>query len=397
MMPTPVPSPAPEKQQARSSTPPTESEGSSRDGSEKPKSGTDVVTDPKGDVVETPTKSVTWGENETKRYMDYSSDHSQDVPQNGDVEPAEEKPKPRSNKTSNPWGMIAAAIAGGAGAAAAVESLELKKERPAAEDEDSGSKSSSRNRNPIEPVMASAALVDELEDLPPAPGRKPASPPSSQIPGQYADDLDFTAHVAAGLDRAGFDPKIVIDDDNFRRRDSPPGSNDEPGLYQRPFAETVSDLGFYDAASSENGKALSEPGYVVDGDIPSALSKRERKRLEKEAKRKSLEARDLEPLPEHVSTTLEPVVSAEETFDTPTVSKKEQKKRDKALRASQLAQEEEESFSPKEHLFESAAKEGVWADAPSEQQPIEAADAGDDERAESSFSTTKKKKQKKSK
>lgn len=198
--------------------------------------------------------------------------------------------------------------------------------------------------------------------------------------------------MAAGLDRAGFDPKIVIDDDNFRRRDSPPGSNDEPGLYQRPFAETVSDLGIYNAASSEKGRAVSDPGYVVDDEIPSGLSKRERKRLEKEARRQGIEARDLEPLPEDVNTALEPVVvSAEETFDTPRMSKKEQKKRDQALRAAQFAQGEE-SFSPREPLVESAAKEDAWADAPPE-RPIEAAD---DERTESSSSKKKKKKSKRS-
>ena len=41
------------------------------------------------------------------------------------------------------------------------------------------------------------------------------------------DDLEFAATLAAGLQDTGFDPSIVIDDPSFRRRDSPPGSEDD--------------------------------------------------------------------------------------------------------------------------------------------------------------------------
>ncbi|KAI4170866.1 MAG: hypothetical protein LQ343_004630 [Gyalolechia ehrenbergii] len=43
----------------------------------------------------------------------------------------------------------------------------------------------------------------------------------------YSDDLDFVATVAAGLQDTGFNPSIVIDDPSFRRRDSPPGSEED--------------------------------------------------------------------------------------------------------------------------------------------------------------------------
>ncbi|KAL8938625.1 MAG: hypothetical protein Q9216_003793 [Gyalolechia sp. 2 TL-2023] len=43
----------------------------------------------------------------------------------------------------------------------------------------------------------------------------------------YGDDLDFAATVAAGLQDTGFNPSIVIDDLSFRRRDSPPGSEED--------------------------------------------------------------------------------------------------------------------------------------------------------------------------
>jgi len=55
-----------------------------------------------------------------------------------------------------------------------------------------------------------------------------------QIPGSYGDlssgdDFEFAATLRAGLKAAGFDDNIVIEDAEYRRRDSPPGSNDELG------------------------------------------------------------------------------------------------------------------------------------------------------------------------
>ena len=54
--------------------------------------------------------------------------------------------------------------------------------------------------------------------------RKARKEPSGEA--NYGDDLDFAATVAAGLQDTGFNPSIVIDDPSFRRRNSPPGSED---------------------------------------------------------------------------------------------------------------------------------------------------------------------------
>ena len=45
-------------------------------------------------------------------------------------------------------------------------------------------------------------------------------------PVSYDDDVEFAATLAASAEDAGFDPSIVIDNPKYRRRDSPPGSND---------------------------------------------------------------------------------------------------------------------------------------------------------------------------
>ena len=81
----------------------------------------------------------------------------------------------------------------------------------------------------------------------------PKDPPRHEhMPGEFGDDIDFTATVAAGLEDSGFPSSIVVDDPNFRRRDSPPGSDNERAgsdkrdigsVYQSPFYETVTDLG----------------------------------------------------------------------------------------------------------------------------------------------------------
>lgn len=56
---------------------------------------------------------------------------------------------------------------------------------------------------------------------------------SKDVPTSYGDDIGFAATLAASAEDAGFDPSIVIDDPKYRRRDSPPGSNDRsmPGSF----------------------------------------------------------------------------------------------------------------------------------------------------------------------
>ncbi|MCJ1383331.1 hypothetical protein MMC17_006444 [Xylographa soralifera] len=83
------------------------------------------------------------------------------------------------------------------------------------------------------------------------------------VPGDFGDDLDFAATLAAGLQGSGFDPAIVIDDPTYRRRDSPPGSEDRD-FYRRPFFETVEDLSL-DSPGTEG--APPQRGFV-EGEIP---------------------------------------------------------------------------------------------------------------------------------
>lgn len=59
------------------------------------------------------------------------------------------------------------------------------------------------------------------------------------MPGSFGDDLEFAATLGAGLKAAGFDDNIAVDDPQYRRRDSPPGSNDELGDVSRDVPSVV--------------------------------------------------------------------------------------------------------------------------------------------------------------
>ncbi|KAI9812006.1 MAG: hypothetical protein M1827_004898 [Pycnora praestabilis] len=83
--------------------------------------------------------------------------------------------------------------------------------------------------------------------------------------GTFGDDLEFAATLAAGLEDTGFDPSIVIDNPSYRRRDSPPGS-EEPQSYQSAFTETILDMGLgFDSPQTEG--APPQRGYV-EGEVP---------------------------------------------------------------------------------------------------------------------------------
>jgi serine/arginine repetitive matrix protein 2 len=93
---------------------------------------------------------------------------------------------------------------------------------------------------------------DRKQQEQPINGATPSNGPTS-----YGDDLEFAATLAASAEDAGFDPSIVMDDPTYRRRDSPPGSNDR-----------------------------SMPGGFDDEDEPR-LSKKERKKKDKAARLQS--------------------------------------------------------------------------------------------------------------
>lgn len=326
VIPTPVPTPTPESQKKKAA-----SSRSPEPVVEEPKKEEvhDVVITPRGEIVEAPqtptSKRVSWGPSETQQYEVESPDRSSE-------RRARSRERSRSPSRSSGWGATAAAVAGIAAAAALSKD---DKPEPSNRDErhreSTGAKSSEGSRSPpsrkVLPkgTAPSRVLDDEPEDVPPAPGPKPASPRSSQMPGAFADDLDFAATLAAGLQDTGFDPNIVIEDATYRRRDSPPGSNEHTGVYMQPFAETVTDLGVVDV--DDGSRPARESGYVIGELADTPASEKG------------------------------PAFDRTEGKQSPKLSKKEQRKIEKAARAARLAEEEERSSQPAD------AGDDDWEDA----------------------------------
>ena len=355
VLPTPTPSPTPEKQVAQSEP----AQPSKPQVQTATTAASDVVIGPRGNIVETPSastvsKGVTWGENETKHFeVESPSEHRDEFVSSSEMRARDdpvgqpktksrdspvEQPKSSNGSKRSGWGAIAAGIIGasaGAAAASASETSEISKSSKTKEDEKKQDASYEYRGVVVEPDSPSRRRS------PPSTGPKPTASQTSQsshIPGAFDDDLDFTATVAAGLQDTGFDPNIVINDPKFRRRDSPPGSN-EP-IYRAPYAETVSDLGsvMREAPSAGDGQgfiigevATTPKDWPVvspdEDDTPTKLSKKEQKKREKAARRQSGEVTPLEENSKSKDTVEEP----EPYFETK-LSKKEQKKRDKESR-----------------------------------------------------------------
>jgi hypothetical protein len=332
--PTPTPSPAPEKQADRSE-PATSSEPKDRRDSKR-SSTSDVKS--KDEVVDSPTasnvsKGVTWGENETKHFeVESPTEHRDEFVSKSDINAREsqEEPQPSASPKSKGWAALRGAFMGAAAAAAAASSSETSKASKSKEEKDAPYEYRGVAVEPESPPQSSSQ-----RDAPPA-GPKPSASETSRVPGAFNDDLDFTATVAAGLQDSGFDPNIVIDDPSFRRRNSPPGSNDFTP-YRTPFAETVSDLGAIPSeVSGPQGYILGEVASTPqdwrsvsppeDDGTATKLSKKEQKKRDKERRRSG----DVTPLEE--SSAMRDVVEEPERYFEPPLSKKEQKKRDKLAR-----------------------------------------------------------------
>ncbi|KAK1987946.1 hypothetical protein LZ30DRAFT_105745 [Colletotrichum cereale] len=235
---------------------------------------TEIVLGPRAEAVERPTtptaKSVTWGENETKRF----NIESPEPPRKTASSTSSKSKKKKKLGKSSPWGIISAAVGTGAAAAAAAAAAPDMRdpfESRTGEDRERQSPPESPKSRGIEPIAEPTALpasykrsksFEDEHDLPPAPGPKPSSPQTSRMPGAFADDIEFASVLAAGLQDTGFDPNIVIDNPTYMRRDSPPGQS-EPTIYQQPFAETVTDLGIY----GPEGPAPADSGFVI-GEVP---------------------------------------------------------------------------------------------------------------------------------
>ncbi|KID77217.1 involucrin repeat protein, partial [Metarhizium brunneum ARSEF 3297] len=242
-------------------------------------------------TVSSSAKSVTWGENSTKSFEVESpgprseDDIALDKSESGD------RSRPVLNQTSQ-WGMIAAAIAGSSAEPADEPKVKASRSKKASSDVGVGYRD--RSTKDVDDLM------DDARSEPPIPGPKPVSLASVKMPGGFEDDIEFAATLAAGLKDTGFDPSIVIDDPEYRRRDSPPHTSDTngDGWNGSSFADVVTDM-------TSKQKGVSDPGFFSEpvdmtredptgpSDVwtePShRLSKKEKKRLEKEAKRQSVD------------------------------------------------------------------------------------------------------------
>ena len=129
---------------------------------------------------------------------------------------------------------------------------------------------------------------------------------STHMPGQFGDDIDFAATVAAGLQHTGFDPSIAIEDPGFRRRDSPSGSDKGSSFYQQPTVQTVTDLG-----TTVKDISMIEPGEA-NIESPGKRSNKANRRREKFAKRQveddwSRQSTEADAVEEHGQHTAEPM------------------------------------------------------------------------------------------
>ncbi|KAK4181606.1 hypothetical protein QBC36DRAFT_361214 [Triangularia setosa] len=232
-----------------------------------PKKEPKIIMGPRGEAVEVPD--------------DYDTGRVRASPESRD---ASQERKPfkfkfgSAGKKTNTWSMMAAAIAGasaiaakrkeeakagegsnsraieGEGSSSAVVEEKPKPEvvtaDPPSEAREVVPEPQQREVSPVPtiseppstpPQQRRPAPIDLEDEAPPRVGPKPSSfsPSSSRMPGSFGEDLDFNATVAAGLEASGFDPNIVIKNEEFRRRDSPRGSN-QP-FYVPPSVETIAD------------------------------------------------------------------------------------------------------------------------------------------------------------
>lgn len=321
VFPTPLPSreptPAPEKQPFPRDVP------------------DDVVIGPKGDVMRSDvSKSVTWGENSTKRFEVETPDSRSDRELERKADEDEEESRAKLNKASQ-WGILAAAIAGSTKEPETELDTSSKKSKKSKKDVESPTSTSARDFAAAGPDQVYSA------EVPPVPGPKPTSSTRQRMPGSFADDVEFAATLAAGLKDTGFDSNIVVDDPTYRRRDSPPGTKEANGddWNHRSMSDIVTD-----AANKKHAdrSVVSEPAGVRDRDtskdatvppegeweVPTKLSKKEKKRQEK-VKRQSTDLAD--------SAQAEPLQSATGTEDTAEdlskLTKKELRKREKQAKA----------------------------------------------------------------
>ncbi|ODA81816.1 hypothetical protein RJ55_00321 [Drechmeria coniospora] len=319
--------------------------------------------EPQGDQVQSGVaKSVTWGENSTKTFAVMTPEPSPDF--RPSWEQSEDVERPHLDETNKRGTDMIERAHGTTSIEPANEPEEdwSPKAKPPAFD----------TTSPDQPFEHVSSAV------PPIPGPKPSGSLPNKMPGAFADDIEFAATLAAGLQDTGFDPNIVIDDPAYRRRGSPPGESGPTGdswsrEEARPVAaESARGVPVDSSTMPELGCVIAEPGTAWDTpivrteepDVPAKLSKKEKKKLEK-LKRQSAE------LPEPGPLESETPPSESTTGPLRGLSKKEQRRREKELRTLALLQGDE-----------------VAGNA--EIEPLEAHVVGDDQWEESGRSKSKK-------
>ncbi|RAL63449.1 hypothetical protein DID88_003869 [Monilinia fructigena] len=201
---------------------------------------------------------------------------------------------------------------------------------------------SRRNSSPQDNRSEGLPQVTRRDNAPNV-GPKPSPLQSSHMPGSFAEDLEFNAVVAAGLQDTGFDPNLVLGNTEFRKRNSTHSSNDHK--YKSPWAESIDDI------SSIPGEDSSNRGFVM-GEVPetpkdwtsispadeesSGASKNEQKNRDRERRRSGGDI--------SLSITDDIVEEPESYFDSSIQSRKDQKKRDKNEARRQSLLREESSF-----------------------------------------------------
>ncbi|ESZ97485.1 hypothetical protein SBOR_2174 [Sclerotinia borealis F-4128] len=232
---------------------------------------------------------------------------------------------------------------------------ELRRESPPRDTRREILPQDTRRHSPPQDTRRERLPQNTRRDSPPSIGPKPASLQSSHMPGSFDDDLDFTATVAAGLQDTGFNPDLVIDNLAFRKRDSPPGSNEYK--YKTPWAESITDLSSVPGESSSNrGVAMGEvpeppkdwtSTSPANEESPKLTKKEQRKRGDKDWRRSGA----------GVSSTIADVIveEPESYFDSSTQSREEQERGDNEVARPQSLLREESSFvdiSPAHELVE---------------------------------------------
>ena len=149
---------------------------------------------------------------------------------------------------------------------------------------------------------ARAAGRKDVDDvMEPLPSAKSVDSQSSveevkrtHIPGEFDEDPELVATMAAGLQGSGFDPDLVMEDPQYFRRESPPGSDQGSSFYQQPFAETVSDVNFGPGSRWDSPR---QHGFV-EGEIPDTPKGEKRDIMDVEgatSKKKKSKRRNKDP------------------------------------------------------------------------------------------------------